>query len=150
MWPGLVCDLSVRAAAVIGRGNLLAIDHAHEPCMQVELGLPLAEATARVINKLPPGSGGVIAVDAEGNCALLHIPACCYQTSLSRLAANGQPFLIDCCSFLLAGAAPFNSDVLFRGVATSQSTEAAAAIGSGDGITLAVQPDGTGAASAKL
>lgn len=80
---------------------------------------------------------------------------CIYQRAAIRQAFLDSRLmvslsLIDCCSFLLAGAAPFNSDVLFRGVATSQSTEAAAAIGSGDGITLAVQPDGTGAASAKL
>eukprot|EP01051_Picozoa_sp_SAG22_P019374 SAG22_NODE_3557_length_1643_cov_1.872409_1_plen_425_part_00 len=126
--PGRIGDTPVIGAgtfannatcAVSGTGNgelFLSQAVASTIAAFVEMGLSVTEAAARVIAKLPAGSGGVIAVDKHGEWA-----------------------------------APFNSDVLFRGYASSASC---AADEEGDGITLAVQQHlpgpGVASAAAKL
>jgi beta-aspartyl-peptidase (threonine type) len=91
-------DLS---CAVSGTGNgeaFLAHAVAAKIAGFVESGAPLAEAAARAVGRLPPGSGGVIAIGRDG-----------------------------------AVAAPFSSDVLFRGL-LDEGAPPRLAVGPDDGF----------------
>ena len=101
--PGAGTYANNATCAISGTGNgELFLSHAVASTISafVEAGLPLAQAAKKVIDKLPVGSGGVIAVDREGNWA-----------------------------------APFNSDVLFRGW-TDERGGVRLAVGPGDPARL--------------